>query len=285
MSAADCSTCRNYQRKYNAERGDLGYARGRLAKNADLDSDRPARRDAAIREVSELSRRLNETRRFYAEHLRDAHGTKEVPAAFADLSWRRGEKGIGNAEAAELLRAGAATLEEIAEAEGIGLSAMRFRLNGAGWDVDGQPTVKAEPKPRRLLPLLGEDNAWMVDALCAQTDPEAFYPEKGGSTRDAKATCNGSPATRARPATPACPVKDQCLLYALDNDERFGIWGGLSERERRKLRKRDMKACVDCPTMIPAGKSTSPRCGPCRVAHRAATKTASDERRGRGRVA
>lgn len=68
--------------------------------------------------------------------------------------------------------------------------------------------------------------AWQVDALCAQTDPEAFFPEKGGSTRDAKKVCG------------ACNVKQECLDYALANDERFGIWGGLSERERRKLKKR-----------------------------------------------
>ncbi|WP_022872295.1 WhiB family transcriptional regulator [Nesterenkonia alba] len=68
--------------------------------------------------------------------------------------------------------------------------------------------------------------AWQVDALCAQTDPEAFFPEKGGSTRDAKKVCA------------ACTVKQECLDYALANDERFGIWGGLSERERRKLKKR-----------------------------------------------
>ncbi len=67
---------------------------------------------------------------------------------------------------------------------------------------------------------------WQTDALCAQTDPEAFFPEKGGSTRDAKKVCG------------ACNVKAQCLEYALASDERFGIWGGLSERERRRLRKR-----------------------------------------------
>ena len=68
--------------------------------------------------------------------------------------------------------------------------------------------------------------AWQSDALCAQTDPEAFFPEKGGSTRDAKKICT------------SCEVRAQCLEYALQNDERFGIWGGLSERERRKLRRR-----------------------------------------------
>ncbi len=67
---------------------------------------------------------------------------------------------------------------------------------------------------------------WQTEALCAQTDPEAFFPEKGGSTRDAKKVCG------------ACNVRSECLEYALSNDERFGIWGGLSERERRRLRKR-----------------------------------------------
>jgi WhiB family redox-sensing transcriptional regulator len=68
--------------------------------------------------------------------------------------------------------------------------------------------------------------SWQERSLCAQTDPEAFFPEKGGSTREAKKVCVG------------CEVRQQCLEYALANDERFGIWGGLSERERRKLKKR-----------------------------------------------
>jgi WhiB family redox-sensing transcriptional regulator len=67
---------------------------------------------------------------------------------------------------------------------------------------------------------------WQERALCAQTDPEAFFPEKGGSTREAKRVCL------------SCDVRGECLEYALLNDERFGIWGGLSERERRKLKKR-----------------------------------------------
>ncbi len=67
---------------------------------------------------------------------------------------------------------------------------------------------------------------WQERALCAQTDPEAFFPEKGGSTRDAKKVCA------------ECEVKVECLEYALANDERFGIWGGLSERERRRVKKR-----------------------------------------------
>ena len=71
------------------------------------------------------------------------------------------------------------------------------------------------------------EQEWQEQALCAQTDPEAFFPEKAGSTREAKRICQ------------ACAVRDECLEYALLNDERFGIWGGLSERERRRL-KRDI---------------------------------------------
>ncbi|SFL94908.1 transcription factor WhiB [Geodermatophilus ruber] len=74
--------------------------------------------------------------------------------------------------------------------------------------------------------LEAEAQSWQERALCAETDPEAFFPEKGGSTREAKKICTG------------CEVKAECLEYALANDERFGIWGGLSERERRRLRRR-----------------------------------------------
>lgn len=67
---------------------------------------------------------------------------------------------------------------------------------------------------------------WTRDAVCAQTDPEAFFPEKGDSTRPAKRICA------------ACPVRAECLAYALDHDERFGVWGGLSAVERRRLKRR-----------------------------------------------
>jgi WhiB family redox-sensing transcriptional regulator len=70
-----------------------------------------------------------------------------------------------------------------------------------------------------------QEQDWQERALCAQTDPEAFFPEKGGSTREAKLICAG------------CEVRAECLEYALAFDERFGIWGGLSERERRRLKR------------------------------------------------
>src|SRR3712207_7677069 len=70
-------------------------------------------------------------------------------------------------------------------------------------------------------------------ALCAETDPEAFFPEKGGSTREAKKICTG------------CEVRNDCLEYALANDERFGIWGGLSRSEEHtsELQSRQYLVC------------------------------------------
>lgn len=84
----------------------------------------------------------------------------------------------------------------------------------------------------QMLPMAGDANndsvelGWPERALCAETDPEAFFPEKGGSTREAKRVCL------------SCEVRTECLEYALAHDERFGIWGGLSERERRRLKRR-----------------------------------------------
>jgi WhiB family redox-sensing transcriptional regulator len=70
-----------------------------------------------------------------------------------------------------------------------------------------------------------EDRGWQSRANCMGVDPDLFFPERGASTREAKEVCRG------------CVVKDDCLEYALDNGEKFGIWGGMSERERRRLRR------------------------------------------------
>jgi WhiB family redox-sensing transcriptional regulator len=70
-----------------------------------------------------------------------------------------------------------------------------------------------------------EGPAWHADAVCRQIGGDEWFPNKGESPREAKKIC----------AT--CPVSAECLQYALDNDERFGIWGGVTERDRRKLKK------------------------------------------------
>jgi WhiB family redox-sensing transcriptional regulator len=70
-----------------------------------------------------------------------------------------------------------------------------------------------------------EPEYWEEAALCAQVDPEIFFPEKGGTTRPAKRICL------------SCEVRQDCLESALKRDERFGIWGGYSERERRRMKR------------------------------------------------
>ena len=66
---------------------------------------------------------------------------------------------------------------------------------------------------------------WKSKANCMGVDPDLFFPERGMSTREAKEVCKG------------CVVREDCLEYALANGEKFGIWGGLSERERRRIRR------------------------------------------------
>ena len=70
-----------------------------------------------------------------------------------------------------------------------------------------------------------EVRAWQDYANCLGVDPDLFFPERGASTKEAKGVCGG------------CEVKTECLEYALRHGEKFGIWGGMSERERRRIRR------------------------------------------------
>jgi WhiB family redox-sensing transcriptional regulator len=74
--------------------------------------------------------------------------------------------------------------------------------------------------------LLVAEQPWQRQANCMGVDPDLFFPERGASTREAKEVCRG------------CVVREDCLEHALSNGEKFGIWGGLSERERRRIRRR-----------------------------------------------
>jgi WhiB family transcriptional regulator, redox-sensing transcriptional regulator len=79
----------------------------------------------------------------------------------------------------------------------------------------------------RELQILTEvrEMTWADQALCAEVGGDEWFPEKGDSTRNAKAVCR------------RCEVRQACLTYALEHDERFGIYGGLTERERRDLKR------------------------------------------------
>lgn len=77
-----------------------------------------------------------------------------------------------------------------------------------------------------LLEVLnGEGLAWQDLANCRGANPDLFFPERGASTRTAKGICR------------ECSVQAECLEFAIVSSEKFGIWGGMSERERRKIRR------------------------------------------------
>jgi WhiB family redox-sensing transcriptional regulator len=115
-----------------------------------------------------------------------------------------------------------------------------------------------------------EEPEWQDLALCAETDPEAFFPEKGGSVREAKKVCR------------KCEVRAQCLEYALENDERFGIWGGLSERERRHVKRETAAPAAPrlCRKYLHVMTEANTRpCGGCIACKQAADDRASARRR------
>lgn len=78
---------------------------------------------------------------------------------------------------------------------------------------------------------------WRLQARCAEADPEAWFPppvnEKSKADRETR--------KKAFQVCRACPVRNECLQFALENNIQHGIWGGMAERERRQLRKRMMK--------------------------------------------
>lgn len=84
------------------------------------------------------------------------------------------------------------------------------------YDSTTAPPTNHDPTPAE------PDNPW-AGALCAQTDPEAFFPEKGETPTTAKQICT------------TCPLQRQCLQYALTTGQDYGIWGGTTRNERRAL--------------------------------------------------
>lgn len=117
-------------------------------------------------------------------------------------------------------------LKDIARELGMEPHALAHRFSGAGFMPTGETEReyrRREMKEHLKAKLLTYKEPWMDDAVCAQVGNDLWFPEKGGSTAEAKRICG------------TCPVAAQCLEYALARNERFGLWGGKSERERRKI--------------------------------------------------
>ena len=79
-----------------------------------------------------------------------------------------------------------------------------------GWADLAAEILDTDPSPRD----------WIGGAVCAQTDPDIFFPNRGQSTAAATLVCQ------------ACPVKTACAQWAADAGERYGVWGGINTRAR-----------------------------------------------------
>ena len=81
-------------------------------------------------------------------------------------------------------------------------------------------TLRMDEQP---IPEYDAEHAWMLDGLCRDRDPSFFFPSDGVGVDQARRVC----------AT--CPAKEPCLEYALRYRIEHGVWGGASERERRRI--------------------------------------------------
>lgn len=129
----------------------------------------------------------------------------------------------GPGELAEMIRDGL-TVDEVADLFDAAPGTVQAALNNGGYRNDGTAHTQSSDEQPEVYALF-RPLPWADRAVCAQTDPELFYPEKGGDAHTGRALCQ------------SCPVAAECLDYALDNNEQFGIWGGLTAHDRRELRR------------------------------------------------
>ena len=167
----------------------------------------------------------------------------DLAEAIRDGSYRVGDVIPGSVILARKYRVGRATVRRAIDAltaEGtLRAHGGRTIVVGTAPDTIRRPPVEPRIRPERAIRDRGwapvadtraGDSSWRESALCAQTDPEVFFTDLGYAAPEAVRTCM------------ACPVRVECLEYAMDNDIEHGTWGGLSERERRRLKRQQEAA-------------------------------------------
>lgn len=108
-----------------------------------------------------------------------------------------------------------------------------------------------------LMDTVTRREPWRLDARCLGTDPELFFPTGGTHIgAEARALCN------------VCPVRQQCLDYALANKEEHGVWGGLSGRERERLTKATPSPCGTNAGYTRHRRNHEQQCEACKAAAR-----------------
>lgn len=91
-----------------------------------------------------------------------------------------------------------------------------------------------------MLTEVNLDTVWMVQGRCRDLPPEIFFPSDGVGVEVARRYCA------------ECPVKGPCLEYALENHIEHGVWGGASERERRRIARSRKSGRTVAPAPAPA---------------------------------
>jgi WhiB family transcriptional regulator, redox-sensing transcriptional regulator len=114
---------------------------------------------------------------------------------------------------------------------------------------------------------------WRVSGNCRTGDPDRLFVT-GAKQRDARSICRG------------CPVLTQCLAHALDERIEFGVWGGMTERERRAMLRRrpDVVAWEPFLRAVTARRARSTRAGAVRAAEAVATLADRTTREARAEV-
>lgn len=112
--------------------------------------------------------------------------------------------------------------------------------------------------PERVLVPVVALRGWRLEANCAGVDPDLFYPERGGSKG-----LQAAQIELAKGVCAGCSVRMQCLVDALEGQEAFGIWGGLSEKERREYQTRlpRVARCARCGGRFTKTASGAKFCG------------------------
>lgn len=117
-------------------------------------------------------------------------------------------------------------------------------------NIEGRTFIplRMQHRPASAPDTGGDQFDWMDSALCAQVDPDLFILDGKGS--------HYTKATRAVCA--ACPVAAECLQHALDLDISDGLYGGLTAKERRRLRPAGAHRCPDCDKPFDTPSSVGP---------------------------
>lgn len=136
--------------------------------------------------------------------------------------------------------------QAVADMLGVSLrysSTLLHRARNAGWNIPKSRKTMTDARRSSINQLrfwntyrgdiisqeAWDRGSWRENANCKGINPNLFHPERGA---------NGYDITAAKTVCFGCLVRQQCLEYALENNEQIGIWGGLSERERRRIRSR-----------------------------------------------